>query len=78
MELDEDKIDAAVLGLLFLPLHDGNRAWKGFDWDTLSRLHHQGFINNPVNTAKSVTLTPEGLDRSKDLFLRMFVRAGEK
>lgn len=72
MDIDEDKVDAAVLGLLFLTLHDGNRAWKGFDWDTLARLHQQGFISNPVNTAKSVSLTPEGLSRSEELFAQMF------
>jgi hypothetical protein len=31
MELDLAKIDDAVLALLQLGLHDGNRAWKGFD-----------------------------------------------
>ena len=32
MEFDTDKIDDAVLGLLWLTLHDGRRAWKGFVW----------------------------------------------
>jgi hypothetical protein len=32
MEIDPDKIDDAVLGLLWLTLHDERRAWKGFDW----------------------------------------------
>jgi hypothetical protein len=36
MEIDTEKIDEAVLALLYLTLHDGARAWKGFDWDTLS------------------------------------------
>lgn len=31
MEHDTNKIDDAVLALLFLGLHDGVRAWKGFD-----------------------------------------------
>jgi hypothetical protein len=39
MEIDEDKVDDAVLALLRLTLHDGQRAWKGFDWDALDRLH---------------------------------------
>jgi hypothetical protein len=38
MELDHAKIDDAVLALLQLGLHDGYRAWKGFDWDSLGRL----------------------------------------
>jgi hypothetical protein len=37
--MDTDRIDKAVL-----TLHDGNRAWKGFDWDVLNRLYDQGFI----------------------------------
>jgi hypothetical protein len=31
--LDNDRIDDAVLALLYLGLHQGDRAWKGFDWD---------------------------------------------
>jgi hypothetical protein len=30
MKIDLDKIDDAVLGLLWLTLHDERRAWKGF------------------------------------------------
>ena len=48
MELDHAKIDDAVLALLQLGLHDGCRAWKGFDWDSLGRLHEQGYISDPV------------------------------
>ena len=29
MKYDENKIDELVLALLYLTLHDGNRAWKG-------------------------------------------------
>src|SRR3954469_10770431 len=32
MALDTDKIDEAVLALLYLTRHDHWRAWKGFDW----------------------------------------------
>ena len=35
MDIDTDKIDEAVLALLYLTLHDGVRAWKGHDWDGL-------------------------------------------
>jgi hypothetical protein len=31
MELDTNKIDDAVLALLYLGLHDGARAWKALD-----------------------------------------------
>ena len=47
MEIDEDKVDDAVLALLRLTLHDGQRAWKGFDWDALDRLHRKGLSPNP-------------------------------
>ncbi len=57
MALDTDKIDDAVLALLFLTCHDQRRAWKGFDWEALNRLHHKGMIADPVNKAKSIVFT---------------------
>jgi hypothetical protein len=74
MEIDTDKVDEAVLALLYLTLHDGARAWKNFDWDTLNRLHAKGFISNPVSKAKSVILTDEGLRASKRLFAKLFAK----
>lgn len=71
---DEDGIDEAVLALLYLGLHDGRRAWKGFDWGALDRLHAKGMIGNPSNKAKSVVFTDEGLARSRALFERLFTR----
>jgi hypothetical protein len=75
MPLDTDKIDDAVLALLALTLHDGYRAWKGFDWDALSRLHDKGLIDNPVNKTKSVAFTQEGLERAIALRDAMFKKA---
>jgi hypothetical protein len=69
---DTNRIDEAVLALLYLGLHDHDRAWKGFDWDAMNRLHDKGMIENPVNKAKSVVLTSDGLRRSRELFDRMF------
>ncbi|HEV2544381.1 MAG TPA: DUF6429 family protein [Methylobacterium sp.] len=74
---DTDRIDAAVLALLRLTLHDGGRAWKEHSWDALGRLHAKGLIFDPVNTARSVQLTSEGLDRSASLFEALFARGGE-
>ena len=74
MEIDRDKIDDAVLALLWLTLHDERRAWKGFDWDALERLHGRGLIADPVNKAKSVILTDEGLRQSEELFQALFTR----
>lgn len=73
MEVDNDRIDAAVLALLYLGLHDGMRAWKGFDWDALERLHAKGMISNPVGKAKSVVFTDHGLREAERLFEQMFV-----
>jgi hypothetical protein len=74
MTFDTDRIDDAVLALLYLGLHDQYRAWKGFDWDALDRLHEKGMIDNPMNKNKSVVFTDEGLHRSKELFEAMFTK----
>lgn len=74
-EIDNDKIDEAVLALLYLTLHDGTRAWKSFDWDAMSRLHEKGFIFNPVSKAKSVGLTEDGLREAERLFVKLFARS---
>jgi hypothetical protein len=74
MEYDENKIDEMVLALLYLTLHDDNRAWKGHDWDAMDRLHAKGYISNPATSAKSVVLTDEGMQLSEQLFEKHFVR----
>ena len=72
MELDNNKIDDATLALLLLGLHDGARAWKGFDWGALDRLHEAGYISDPRGKAKSVVFTDEGLKRAEQLLDRLF------
>ena len=78
MDYDEDKVDELTLALMFLGVHDediyGARSWKGFDWDALHRLHQKGFIGNPVGKAKSVTISKEGLDLSRQLFQSFFAK----
>ncbi|MCX8279706.1 DUF6429 family protein [Phyllobacterium sp. 0TCS1.6C] len=74
MEIDDEKIDDVVLALLWLTLHDERRAWKGFDWDVLARLHRKGLIDDPANSSKSVVLSDEGLQRSEELFRTLFTR----
>lgn len=71
-DIDTDKIDRAVLALLYLTLHDGYRAWKGHDWAALDRLHEKDFISNPASKAKSVVFTEEGLAEAGRLFHKMF------
>jgi hypothetical protein len=73
-ELDTDRIDDAVLALLFLGLHHGYQTWKGFDWDAMDRLHEKDMISQPAGKAKSVVFTEEGLRRSEELFREMFTR----
>jgi hypothetical protein len=55
-----------------LTLHNGNRAWKGHDWDVLGRLHAKGTIDDPVGKVKSVVLTDEGLTESDRRFDKLF------
>ena len=79
MNYDKDKIDEYTLALLYLVTHErhegsGARAWKGFDWDTLNRLHEKGFISNPIGKAKSVGMTEEGFLLAKKLFEQHFTR----
>ncbi|MBA3618995.1 MAG: hypothetical protein H0W56_05265 [Acidothermales bacterium] len=72
---DEEKLDEVVLALLHLnsfPDHGATRAWKGFDWDALNRLHDAGLISDPRSKAKSIVLTEEGARRAEALFERHF------
>lgn len=78
MDYDKDKIDEYTLALLYLVSHErqkgfGARAWKGFDWDTMNRLHDKGYIMNPVGKAKSVGMTEEGYTKAKELFHEHFI-----
>jgi hypothetical protein len=72
MELDEKKIDEAVLALLLLGLHEERRAWKGFDWGAMDRLHGKGYISDPKSKAKSVVFSEEGRARAEELLGRLF------
>ena len=74
MEIDKDKIDDAILALLYLTLDGDGRAWKGFDWSAMNRLHERGLITDPARKAKSVHLTDEGMAEAKRLFNALFVR----
>jgi hypothetical protein len=82
-EIDTDKIDEAVLALMYLTLHDGDpafgtaRAWKSFDWEAMSRLCEKDLIWDPVGKAKSVVLTKQGVERSKALFHALFAKRAQ-
>ncbi len=81
MAVNNGEIDNATLALLYLAICEqykdgGARAWKGFDWDTMDRLHNKGLISDPVGKQKSVYLTEEGYQRSKALFEKLFCEKG--
>ena len=74
---DKDKVDEYTLALLLLVSHNrkvgyGARAWKGFDWDTMDRLHDKGFITDPKGKARSVGMTEEGYQQAEALFQKFF------
>jgi hypothetical protein len=72
MDIDRDRIDDAVLALLYLGRHEGIRTWKSFDWAAMERLHTKGLISDPVGKVKSVVFTDEGLRQSEALFRKFF------
>jgi hypothetical protein len=78
MEYNKDRVDECTLALMLLVSHDrvqgyGARAWKGFDWVTMNRLHEKGYIANPVGKTKSVRMTEEGYKKAEELFEKLFV-----
>ena len=77
-EIDEEKVDEAVLALLYLTTFrdkPGWRSWKSHNWDSLDRLHQKGYISDPATKAKSVVLTEKGAKRSQDLFEKYFTKS---
>ena len=76
-DIDQDMVDQAILALLSLGRHDGDRTWKAFDWDSMNRLHQKGYITDPVGKAKSVLFTEVGLHESEHLFDALFRRERE-
>jgi predicted site-specific integrase-resolvase len=61
MKLNQQKVEEAVLAVLWLTLHNEVEVWKTIDWDTMDRLHQKGLISDPARRAKSVIFTEEGL-----------------
>jgi len=75
MKIDPDKVDEAVLGLLYLVSFERagvTHAWKGHDWDALNRLHESGLISNPKSKAKSVVFTDDGSLKAKRACEKLF------
>ncbi len=72
MEYDDKLIEEAMLALLVAFSFENGNAWKGFDFETMNRLHEHGFISDPVNKNKSIWLTAEGLERGRQIADRLF------
>ncbi|HEY1743352.1 MAG TPA: DUF6429 family protein [Granulicella sp.] len=75
MEYDHNKVDQMVLALLTLTMFGDEpavKAWKGYDWDVLDRLHAKGYISNPKSKSKSVVLSDEGVRLAEELFEQHF------
>lgn len=77
MEYDQDKVDEMTLALLYLVATErqgglGARAWKGFDGNTINRLHEKGWIKDPKSKEMTLYVTEEGFKKSKQLFLKHF------
>ena len=75
MDYDTSKVDELTLALLYLTTFSDKfeqRAWKGFDWETMNRLHEKGYIDDPKGKARSVALTAAGAKLSEELFQKHF------
>jgi hypothetical protein len=72
--LDTNKIDDAVLALLYLGLHGEASAWKSFDEAAMVRLHEKGYISDPRAKAKSVDFNSGGLERAEELLRELFAK----
>lgn len=75
MDYDHDKVDEMALALMFLSLSKSggvSRAWKGFDWGTLDRMHRKGWISDPMTRSPSIDLTPGAAQLAEEVFRRHF------
>lgn len=75
MEYDKDKVDEMTLALLYLVMsREGGegKAWRGFDWNTMERLHQKGWISDLHIKSTSVRITTEGVKKAEDLFRQFF------
>lgn len=73
----EDRIDEAVLALLYLGHWTERpdniaRAWKSLDWSAMERLHAKGLISNPIGKSRSITLSDRGLFAAKQAYDALF------
>lgn len=75
MENHHDKVDDRALALLCPGLSrrkEGGRAWRGFDQQTLSRLHQWGWIGDPMDKGTLVSVSAEGMQKAAECFKKHF------
>jgi hypothetical protein len=76
MDIDAEKLEQAVLALLYLNSFDeksgGKRAWKALPWSAMDQLHEKGYISDPATKYKSVLLSDEGARLSEELCEKLF------
>ena len=80
MDYDQEKVNEAVLSLLYLwswQEYGAARTWKGFDWDVMNALHERGWISDPQGKAKSVVLTDEGVAQAREFVVQYFSQANK-
>lgn len=79
MEYDKDQVDEMTMALIFLVTTregEGGRAWKGFDWKILERLHQRGWLAQPQIKSLSLEITAEGMAKGQECFEKYCRRAG--
>ena len=81
LDLDPDRVDAAVLAVLLLTAHQGDkldawRSWKNVSWEATDRLYQKGYISDPKSKSKSVMLTHAGFERGRALLRALCGRDG--
>lgn len=75
MQYDKDKVDELTLALMLLGMSrmkEGGRAWRGFEQQTLSRLHQRGWIGDPMDKGTSVSVSAEGMQKAAECFKQHF------
>lgn len=55
-----------------------DRAWKGYDFDTINELDDEDLIWQGSRRSKSVTITEEGLKRAREWLIRYQIADWEK
>ena len=71
MDYNTEKADEMALALLHLTSFEDHgvvRAWKGLNWDIMTRLHEKGLISDPKSKSKSIRLSEKGVKLSRELF----------